>query len=130
MSMFHLAVPTHDIEASRKFYTEVFGAKVGRSYSSYIIFDFFGHQVVCHHEPGSEKNPLKMYPRHFGLIVKSLSELKAIYERCKKANAPFFEEMFERFANKPGWHHSFFVYDPTHNLIEFKYYVDESAIFN
>ena len=130
MSMFHLAIPSYDLEATRKFYTEVFGLQVGRSYSSYIIFNFFGHQVVTHLDKEEKTQALKMYPRHFGLIVESLDEFNVIYERCVKANAPFFEARFERLINMPGWHHSFFVNDPSNNLIEFKHYVNEVAIFN
>jgi extradiol dioxygenase family protein len=34
-----------------------------------------------------------------------------------------------RFPGTPLEHHTFFLEDPSHNLLEFKHYVRESAIF-
>ena len=48
MSIFHLAIPSHDLALSKEFYVNSFGAIVGREYGHYVIFNFFGHQVVAH----------------------------------------------------------------------------------
>ena len=128
MHIFHLAIPSQDLEASITFYRDTMGATVGRSYSNYAVFDFFGHQLVTHLDPeGIDKN-VKMYPRHFGIIVDSLENFESLYQRCKTNNAPFFQEKFERFISKPGWHHSFFISDPSNNLIEIKYYKNKKDI--
>ena len=37
MRIFHLAIPSHDLNASRTFYTGVFGATVGAAYDHYVI---------------------------------------------------------------------------------------------
>ncbi len=130
MSIFHLAVPSDNLENSKEFYTNVFGAKVGREYPSYVIFKFFGHQFVTHLKPEQiDKNP-QMYPRHYGIILDNKNEFDLLYDKCKKADVPFFEDLFERYKNKHGWHFSFFVYDPSNNLIEIKYYVNERDVFN
>lgn len=130
MTAFHLAIPTHDLEASKDFYTKAFGASIGREYSHYVIFNFFGHQLVTHMDEEECPTEVRMYPRHFGIILETFDELKKVYDLCKNAGVSFYEDLFERFKEKAGWHHSFFVIDPSNNLIEFKYYVNEKDIFS
>ncbi len=130
MHAFHLAIPTHDLSLAKDFYTKALGATVGRSYDNYIIFNFFGHQVVTHLNPEGVDKKVSMYPRHYGMILDNRTEFDEIYKMCKATNAPFFEDLFERYKNEKGWHFSFFVSDPSKNLIEFKYYVNQSDVFN
>lgn len=130
MSIFHLAIPSHDLNLSKQFYTKAFGASIGREYEHYVIFNFFGQQLVTHLDVEGASKEVKMYPRHQGIIFESRQDFDDIYMRCKQMNAPFFEELFERYQNQAGWHFSFFVYDPSNNLIELKYYVNKNDIFN
>lgn len=130
MNAFHLAIPTHDLAQAKTFYADTLGAEVGREYGHYIIFNFFGHQVVTHLNEKEIPTEVRMYPRHFGMIFTDRQAFDATYARCQEMKAPFFEDLFERFVDKPGWHFSFFVSDPSNNLIEFKYYVNPSDIFN
>lgn len=127
---FHLAVPTHDIGLAKKFYSDGLGANIGREYPDYVIFDFFGHQLVCHTSEVDLNAPVSMYPRHFGIIVDHQSLFDIIYEKAKKANLRFFEKKFERYKNSPAWHWSFFLIDPSNNLIEFKYYKNQNLVFS
>lgn len=129
MSIFHLAIPTKDLKESKEFYTNAFQAKVGREYDHYVVFNFFGHQLVTHLNPEGIDKEVSMYPRHFGIIVETKEDFDSVYDSCKEANVTFFEERFERFIEEPGWHHSFFVQDPSNNLVELKYYVKEKSIF-
>jgi len=129
MTIFHLAIPTHDLAKAKAFYTKVLQAKVGREYPHYVVFNVFGHQLVCHLAPEDVPKTVKMYPRHFGPVLENKAEFNALYERAKQEGVPFFEERFERFQNKPGWHHSFFLVDPSNNLIEVKYYVNKGDIY-
>ena len=45
---FHLAIPVHDLADARAFYGELLGCPEGRSSESWVDFNFFGHQLVCH----------------------------------------------------------------------------------
>ena len=45
---FHLAIPTHDLDAAQDFYVTRLGCKLARRYPDRITLDFFGDQVVCH----------------------------------------------------------------------------------
>jgi uncharacterized protein len=130
MSIFHLAIPSHDLGLSKAFYTQAFGATVGREYAHYVIFNFFGHQLVTHLNPEGVSKEVTMYPRHHGIIFDKRTDFDTIYALCQRAKVPFFEDLFERYQNEHGWHFSFFVSDPSNNLIELKYYVDPKHLFN
>jgi extradiol dioxygenase family protein len=129
MSIFHLAIPTHDLKLSKDFYAGGCGAVIGREYSDYVIFNFFGHQVVAHLNPEGISKIVTMYPRHFGIIFEDKNTFDKLYSNAKNSNLNFYEELFERFVEKSGWHWSFFLVDPSNNLIEFKYYKSHLSIF-
>jgi len=48
---FHLAIRVADLEASRAFYGELLGCPEGRSADTWVDFNFYGHQLVCHLAP-------------------------------------------------------------------------------
>ena len=130
MTIFHLAIPTHNLDLSKKFYTKSLGATIGREYDHYVIFNLFGHQVVTHLNPEGISKQVKMYPRHYGIIFDRKEDFDVTYKKCKKTKAPFFEDLFERYKEQHGWHFSFFISDPSNNLIEMKYYMIPQDIFN
>ncbi|MGH3540310.1 MAG: VOC family protein, partial [Pseudonocardiaceae bacterium] len=47
-NVFHLAIPTLDLEAARGFYVDGLGCTLSRRYADRITLNFFGDQVVCH----------------------------------------------------------------------------------
>ncbi len=67
-----------------------------------------------------------MYPRHFGVTFVDKDRFDELYERALKNQAPLFKEMFVRFKGKREEHHTFFLKDPSNNLLEFKYYHDSA----
>ena len=40
-SIFHLAIPTHNLQAAKLFYTEVLDCRIAREYHDRITLDFF-----------------------------------------------------------------------------------------
>ncbi|MEL0040225.1 MAG: VOC family protein [Ilumatobacter sp.] len=50
---FHLAVPVDDLAAAADFYGGVLGCPMGRSDTTWIDWDLFGHQVVTHLDDGA-----------------------------------------------------------------------------
>ena len=60
VSPFHLAIPVHNLEESRKFYRDVLGCEEGRSSDHWVDFNFFGHQLVIHYKPKSNEALLKV----------------------------------------------------------------------
>lgn len=131
---FHLAFPVSDIEATRRFFVELLGCKVGREASRWIDFDFFGHQLSAHLVDEAETavyNPVdgKQVPaRHFGLILE-WSEWERLAERLRNAGVEFLIEPYVRFAGEPGEQGTFFVKDPSGNALEFKTFREDSGVF-
>ena len=122
---FHLAIPCDDVNEAMSFYSSI-GCKIGRFDEKMCIVDFFGAQVVCH--LSADKNKQKgLYPRHFGLILSSDNWLY-VEDLCNKAGVTFVKKSFIRNESKPQCHKTFFISDPSGNMIEFKYYKDSNFI--
>ena len=46
---FHLAIPVNDLAKAADFYENILGCDRGRESDSWIDFNLFGHQLVCHY---------------------------------------------------------------------------------
>jgi len=134
-AVFHLAIPTDDLDQSEWFYVDIIGATRARRYDDRVTFNFFGHQIVCHFDPdGVDKRPGRdpfehLYPRHFGITFTDKSMFDATYARCMSSDWELVKHAFERFGERPERHQTFFVADPSHNLIEFKWYEDAQFVY-
>lgn len=124
--IFHLAIPARDIEESVKFYSQL--GQLGRKDTTWAIFNVEGIQLVCHLWPEMPIKPT-MYPRHFGFIIDDVAAFDRFYNKCKDNRLPFFEDCFVRFRNEPAEHETFFLKDPSNNVIEFKCYKNKDSIF-
>ena len=125
---FHLAIPVHDFATAKQFYIKDLGFKLGRVSKHAMVIDFGNHQIVAHLVEQPSATPTEIYPRHFGLIFHSEPEWQALLERARKNELKFFREPVTRFADQRTEHKSFFLLDPSNNLLEFKYYAQVSAI--
>ncbi len=128
-SLFHLAFPIHDIEATLGFYVDGLGGTVGRRSRHAVTLGLAGHQLVAHVVPEQPPQQKGIYPRHFGLVFLSQEEWQALADRVKDKGLPFYQQPRVRFPGTRIEHHTFFLQDPSHNLLEFKHYTHESAIF-
>jgi extradiol dioxygenase family protein len=82
------------------------------------------------HLTKQEAQPQKgIYPRHFGLIFTSESEWKVLADRAKEKCLRFYQQPRRRFPGTRIEHLTFFLEDPFRNLLEFKCYKYDSAIF-
>lgn len=132
---FHLAFPVDDLAAARRFYGEVLGCREGRSSDRWVDFDLWGHQIVAHLEP-SAVDPVgtnavdghDVPARHFGLVL-PVPAWRRLADRLVAAEAPFVIEPTVRFAGQPGEQHTCFVRDPAGNVLEFKAFTDDRAVF-
>ncbi|PSB17307.1 glyoxalase [filamentous cyanobacterium CCP1] len=127
--LFHLAFPVSDIAEAKRFYGDGLGCKVGRENPHSVILNLYGHQLVAHlsHEPLVPQKGI--YPRHFGLIFTDEADWEALLERSQRQGLNFYLEPKSRFEGLPLEHRTFFLVDPFHNLMEFKYYVNPEAVF-
>lgn len=132
---FHLAFAVTDIDATREFYVNKLGCKMGRSAERWIDFDFFGHQISAHLVDGAlspaETNPVdgeKVPSRHFGAILEWL-DWHAMKDRLVAENTEFIIEPTIRFAGEVGEQATMFFRDPSGNALEFKTFRDSAMIF-
>ena len=135
VSPFHLAIPVHNLEASRKFYRDVLGCEEGRSSDHWVDFNFFGHQLVIHYKPKSNEtlhtNPVdgKDVPvPHFGVVL-LWNDFQTFSEVLKNKNISFVIEPYIRFKGLVGEQATMFFYDPAGNALEFKAFKDLGQLF-
>lgn len=128
-ALFHLAFPVHDLAAAKRFYVEGLGCVLGRESSKAVTLGLAGHQLVAHLAAEPTVLQKGIYPRHFGLVLILEEEWQALVDRAKAKGLPFYQQPRRRFAGTPIEHLTFFLEDPSHNLLEFKHYLRESAIF-
>lgn len=127
--LFHLAFPIADVAQAKAFYVNGLGCTVGRENANSVILNLYGHQLVGHLSHESIVPQKGIYPRHFGLIFTVESDWEALLERAKQQGLKFYIPPKERFPGSAVEHRTFFLEDPFHNLMEFKYYVNPAAIF-
>lgn len=127
--LFHLAFPVTNIAQTKAFYADGLGCEVGRESPSSIILNLYGHQIVAHvtHEPLTPQRTI--YPRHFGLVFTQEADWEKLLERAQEKKLNFREQPRRRFEGLPTEHRTFFLEDPFHNLLEFKFYCHSEAIF-
>jgi uncharacterized protein len=132
---FHLAIPVHDLAAARRFYGELFGCPEGRSSESWVDFDFFGHQLVAHHDASrraaSSFNPVDGHDvpvPHFGVVL-PWDDWTCLAGRLRASGVQFAIEPGIRFSGRTGEQATMFLYDPSGNALEFKAFRDPSQLF-
>ena len=128
-TLFHLAFPVTDLDATKKFYVDGLGCTLGRESDSAVILGLAGNQIVAHLAKEPMPAQKSIYPRHFGLVFTSEKDWQALADRAKAKGLTFYQEPRKRYEGKPTEHRTFFLEDPSHNLLEFKHYTRESAIF-
>jgi uncharacterized protein len=130
---FHLAIKVHDLAEARAFYGNLLGCPEGRSSDSWVDFNFFGHQLVCHLDLVSSKAPSVEISNkvddhdvpvpHFGAIL-DLRLWDELSRKLKAASVRFVVEPYVRFRGQSGEQATMFLLDPSGNAIEFKAFED------
>jgi len=140
LTPFHIAVQVRDIEEARRFYKGLLGCTEGRSSREWVDFNLFGHQFVCHLNPGlgpdgriaSHYNPVDGHGvpvPHFGVVLE-MGDWQLLAERLKQHGVQFVIEPYIRFKGEPGEQATLFFLDPSGNALEFKAFKDiESQLF-
>lgn len=128
---FHLAIPTHDLDAAYEFYVGGLGCHLARRYLDRLTLDFFGDQLVCHLDPSVARSAdssgnvaLALYPRHFGVTFHDRVEFDALLRLVELRKLPVFRPPATRFEGLVEEHTTLVLVDPSSNLLEFKHYLD------
>ena len=128
-TIFHLSFPIENIPDTKHFYVEGLGCEVGRESKNSVILNLGGHQLVAHVVAEPITAQVGIYPRHFGLTFETEEEWGTALARAKEKGLSFHQQPKHRFKGDRIEHRTFFLEDPFHNLLEFKYYVYSSAVF-
>jgi hypothetical protein len=135
MQPFHLAIPVHDLAAARAFYGQLLGCPEGRSSDSWVDFDFFGHQLVAHLDPGRRPrvhhnvvDGQDVPVPHFGIVL-DWGQWHELAERMRMHAVQFVIEPGIRFAGQVGEQATMFFHDPSDNALEFKAFKDPARLF-
>ncbi len=126
--LFHLAFPVTDVHSTKSFYVNGLGCLAGRESDKSIILGLYGHQLVAHVADDAQ-DQAGIYPRHFGLVFIHEKSWMVLLERAQERNLQFYQKPKVRFPDTPLEHRTFFLIDHSSNVLEFKYYRFESAIF-
>ncbi len=127
--IFHLAFPVHDLEEAKKFYVDGLGCMLGRRSPHAMLLEFKDHQIVAQLTTEPLPRQKGIYPRHFGLVFTDEEDWKALVDRARTRGLTFYQQPRRRFPGTRLEHQTFFLEDPSHNLLEFKHYTHETAIF-
>ena len=134
---FHLAVVVNDLAAARGFYGGLLGCREGRSSDSWVDFDLYGHQLVCHlGSPDQEvvarnHNPVDGHDvpvPHFGVVL-TMDDWELLAQRLTAAGQSFIIEPVIRFRGRPGEQGTLFIQDPAGNSLEFKGFKEMGQLF-
>jgi len=132
---FHVAVLVDDLAAARGFYGELLGCPEGRSAGTWVDFDLFGHQFVCHLHPaaGAEElsNPVDDHDvplPHYGVVL-DMDNWRQLADRLTASGQEFVIEPYIRFRGQAGEQGTLFIRDPAGNALEFKGFRNLEQLF-
>ena len=135
MRPFHLAFPVYDIKKTIDWYVSYLNCSVGRKSKRWVDFNFYGHQISAHLiDQKNKKDEInlvdgkKIPSRHFGIILE-MNDWKNLvtYLNGKKINYVIKPNI--RFKGQTGEQATFFIKDPSNNVLEFKAFQNDNKIF-
>mgnify|MGYP003579776361 CR=1 FL=1 len=125
---FHLAIKVRDLTEARRFYGELLGCPEGRSSTTWVDFNFFGHQLVSHiarhisfvsQEESNLVDGHDVPVPHFGAVLE-IPNFETLSRKLEASGVRFVVEPHVRFKGQPGEQATMFLLDPSGNAIEFK----------
>lgn len=134
---FHVAIPVHDLDQARAFYTEILECEEGRSSDKWIDFNLFGHQFVVHYKPNADQMNQQHFNEvdgqgvpvpHYGVVLE-WERWEALAARLKANEVTFQIEPYIRFKGEVGEQATMFFLDPSGNALEFKAFKDMGTLF-
>ena len=136
---FHVAISVRDISESRHFYAEILGCQEGRSAETWVDFNLFGHQFVCHLNPNiGQHSQLEPHYNlvdgqgvpvpHYGVVL-TMDDWEKLAAQLKAHKIDFVIEPSMRFQGEVGEQATMFFLDPSGNALEFKAFKQMEQLF-
>ncbi len=133
---FHLAFPIYDLEETRRFYCDVLGCLVWHKGDSWIDFNFYGHHLTAYvklkdiERPGRNFEHGKPVPvRHFGVVL-GRDAWDGLRTRLAEHNIGFYQGPSYIHQGTPDEEGSFYIEDPSGNILEFRGMLDVERLCN
>ena len=124
---FHLAFSVNNIAETEKFFVDVIGCSIGRQSKNWIDFNFYGHQISAHINPGKNTRTHtniidndNIPVRHFGLVV-PWKEWHKLVEKFKAKKLQFLIEPRIRFKENVGEQATLFILDDVESFFNVIY---------
>jgi len=135
---FHIALPVHDLEVCRRFYSDIMQFTEGRSAATWVDFDFYGHQFVIHLQPGNDGgyrhqahhsiDGREVPIPHYGAVLE-WQDWEELAIRLTRHGIKFLIDPYIRFQGQHGEQATMFFLDPAGNALEFKAFKDLGQLF-
>jgi len=135
---FHLAIAVKSIEESKEFYCDLMGCVAGDyEEGRWQDINFWGNELTLHHGPdevaSKKRHDVDMGTvsvPHFGAHLKEdeFFALKDRIEASEKFN--YYDEPYRRFINKDREQETFFIQDPSGNVLEIKTMVNPETLWS
>ena len=135
---FHLAIAVKSIEESKEFYCDLMGCVAGDyEEGRWQDINFWGNELTLHHGPdevaSKKRHDVDMGTvsvPHFGAHPKedAFFALKDRIEASEKFN--YYDEPYRRFINKDREQETFFIQDPSGNVLEIKTMVNPETLWS
>ncbi len=122
----HLSIPVRDLDEACRFYTEVLGCSIGRSYDEFVDVWFFGMQVSLQNRPDQVTALDRAGVRHFGVTL----DRAAFDVAAARVNDHGVQWLVGVSTDEPGTaleQTKGKLADPSGNVIELKTYPDLQA---
>ena len=124
--IFHLSIPVADLDAAKRFYTQVLGARIGRTTDDWLDVLLWGHQITVQRRPGDVLPPEAQGKRHFGVVLPWV-EWEALGARLVAGGSNLLSPPAVTNAGTPQEQGKIYLADPSHNVIEIKAYRNLAA---
>ena len=135
MRPFHLAFPVYDIKKTIDWYVLYLNCSVGRKSKRWVDFNFYGHQISAHLiDQKNKKDKInlvdgkKIPSRHFGIILE-MNDWKNLVTYLNEKKINYVIKPNIRFKGQTGEQATFFIKDPSNNVLEFKAFQNDNKIF-
>jgi len=132
---FHLAFPVYDIQKTIDWYVSYLNCSVGRKSKRWVDFNFYGHQISAHLiDQKNKKDKInlvdgkKIPSRHFGIILE-MNDWKNLVTYLNEKKINYVIKPNIRFKGQTGEQATFFIKDPSNNVLEFKAFQNDNKIF-
>ena len=118
----HLSLPVNDLVATRDFYENVLGCRIGRESNDWFDAWFFGLQLTLQLRPLEVIDISRQGVRHFGVILPTLSAFDEIVKRVNASVHTWISEPKKHAEIELSGKLGGKLADPSGNIIEIKFY--------